>query len=623
MKKNLIYISLFSIFALWGCEDFLDKEPLDKLRDEIFWENETSLRAYSQDFYSSYFTGYGQDYRIFGGYFSGDTYNDDFLLTTATGTDRAQRFYFPASNTIAPNDNTVWKKQYEIIRKANVMLERIPGMDVDEEIKQHWTAVGRFFRAMAHSALVKEYGDVPYFDTAPAPEQLDLPYKERDPRLVVVGKILEDFDYAVDYMREDDGLLQLNKSVAGAFMSRWMLFHGTWLKYHGTSTSPSAAQVDDGFIKSCLDGAIKGANAVIGSGRFKIGNTYNALFTSESLAGNQEIIFYREYVTGLAANALMAYNAKEDQELGGVTKGLIDSYLCSDGLPVSQSPLYKGKEDPGIANAFQERDPRLYDTFVDTLRIMNSGLHSATSPTGYVCKKFLNETWLANEEPFVTGLLSPADAPIIRYAEVLLNYAEARYEVSKLGGDAFTQADLDLSINQIRQRELTKWDEKPAVFRSLPAVSLTGNALSVNGITIDDPARDPEVDPVLWEIRRERRIELALEGRRGEDLDRWGKFEYLQTQAGAGLSAIVLGAWIKKGDYPGISDAVRLYNPDGDATNEGYIVFYYYEGDKTAHRTFVKGDLNSERNYLRAVPLTEINKYTDAGYTLSQNPGWE
>jgi len=254
---------------------------------------------------------------------------------------------------------------------------------------------------------------------------------------------------------------------------------------------------------------------------------------------------------------------------------------------------------------------------------MNSGIHSSSSPTGYVSKKFLNEKWLEDNEPYITGLLSPADAPVIRYAEVLLNYVEARYEVASLGGTAFTQDDLDKSINRIRQRQLKKWNEIPEVSRSLPAVSLTGNALSVDGVVINDPERDQDVDPVLWEIRRERRIELALEGRRSEDLNRWGKYEYLNTQTTTGLSAIVLGAWINKEDYPGIQESVNLYNPTGDDTKEGYISFYYYAGDKTAHRPFVKGDIASERNYIRAIPLTEINKYKDAGYSLTQNPGWE
>ena len=622
MKKNLIYIGLLSIFAFFGCEDYLDKEPLDKLTNENFWVNETSLRSYTQDFYSSYFTGYAQDYRLFGGYFSGDSYNDDFLLSTATGTDRAVRFYFPGSNTTAPNNNVVWKKQYEMIRKANVMLEHIPDMNIEESAKMHWTGIARFFRAIAHSTLVKEFGDIPFYDTAPGPEQLDLLYKNRDSRVNVADKILEDFDYAVDHVRADDGTLQLNKYVVGSFMSRWMLFHGTWFKYHGTTVGGTSTAVDNATIKRYLDAAIKGANTVMSSGKFNIGNTYNALFTSESLAGNPEIIFYREYATGVLTNALMAYNAKEDQELGGVAKDLIDSYLCMDGLPISQSPLYKGKDDPSIENSFQNRDPRLYDSFVDSLRIMNSGLHSATSPTGYASKKFLNEKWLADNEPYITGLLSPADAPIFRYAEVLLNYVEARYEVSQVGGEAFTQADLDASINKIRQRQLTKWGETIAA-DALPQVTLSGNAISVNGTVINDPNRDTDVDPVLWEIRRERRIELVMEGRRSEDLNRWGKFEYLNTQKGGQPSDIVLGAWIKKADYPGIDKAVQLYNPNGDNTNEGYIMFYFYPGDQTAQRTFTKGDINSERNYLRAIPLTEINKYSDAGYTLSQNPGWE
>lgn len=628
MKKFLIYIGCISLLLMSACDDYLDKGPMDEFTNDNYWTSEKGLRSYSQEFYLTYFKGYDVEYRVFGGYFSGDSYSDDFLLVSNEGGSRTDRFYFPNTNVDGPNNETIWKNNYEVVRKANIMLGKIPDMDITDEAKEHWTGVGRFFRAMAYSNLVKEYGDVPYFDTATDPADDELIYKNRDSRVTVAEKVLEDFSYAVDHMRPADGTLQINKYVAGAFMSRWMLFHGTWLKYHGTTVGSASTSVDNNIIKKLLDGAVKGAEAVMGSGQFQIGDTYNALFSSESLANNPEIIFYREYVSGVLTNALMSYNAKYDQEQGGTTKSAIDSYLCSDGLPIGQSSQYQGTTDPSIANSFKNRDPRLYDSFADHLRIMNSGLHSATSPTGYACKKFLNEQWLEDGLTYVNNNLSPADAPVIRYAEVLLNYVEARYEVSKIGGTAFAQSDLDKSINEIRKRKLTKWGESPAVVRTMPGVTLSGSNLAVNGVVINDPARDTDVDPILWEIRRERRVELMLEGRRSEDLNRWAKFEYLETGNGGVITDAVLGAWVKRSDYPGISKDVHLYNPEGNVAQEGYIAFYYHTDDpanpdKTTPRHFTKGQLESEKNYLRAVPVSEIIKYKDKGYTLSQNPGWE
>jgi hypothetical protein len=625
MKKYLVYIGCFLMLAsMPGCNDFLDKDPLDKLTNESYWVDETSLRAYSQDFYSTYFVGYAQDYRAFGGYFSGDSYNDDFLLTSDNVSDTDQRLFFPTTNTTGINGvTTTWDDQYKIVRKANVMLEKIPNMDITDEAKEHWMGIGRFFRALAYSTLVKTYGGVPYIDYAVDPADLDVLYKDRDDQVTVVNKILEDYDYALKHVRVTDGTRQVNKYVVGAYMSRNMLYHATWLKYHGTTVGTASQAVPNTELSKFFKGAIDGAQEVLNSGQFSIGNTYNALFTTDNLAGNGEVIFYREYTSGVATNAIMAYNAKEDQRLGGATIDAIESYLCLDGLPIGQSPNYQGATDPSIESAFKDRDPRLYDTFVDSLRILNSGLHPASSPTGFASKKFLNEDWLAADSPYVTGLLSPADAPVIRYAEVLLNYVEARYEISKVGGDAFAQADLDKSINEIRKRVLTKWGESPAVNRKLPTVTLSGNNLSVNGTIINDPVRDSDVDPILWEIRRERRIELMMEGRRSEDLNRWAKFEYLNTGAANSPTKKVLGAWINKSDYPGIEAAVKLFdpaNPSAATPTKGYIA--YYAVDEVL-RAFTKGDINSEKNYLRAIPVAQITIYKDKGYTLTQNPGWE
>lgn len=152
----------------------------------------------------------------------------------------------------------------------------------------------------------------------------------------------------MDNVRNDDTKLQVNRYVVGAYMSRELLYHATWLKYHGTTVGPTSETVADSDIKALLQGAINGANAVMTSGKFRIGNTYNALFTTDDLANNPEIIWYREYTTGLQCNALMSYNGPEDQTQGGVTQNVIESYLCTDGLPIGQSPLYEGKDDPSI-----------------------------------------------------------------------------------------------------------------------------------------------------------------------------------------------------------------------------------------------------------------------------------
>lgn len=624
MKKNILYISCALFLAVFSsCEDFLDRDPQNKQTNDTYWLNETSLRTYAQDFYSHYYTGYGTDYTVFGGYFSGDNFTDDFL--TLGGGVRN----FPVSATTDINNTTKpWSDGYDVVYKANVMIEKIPGMDISDEAKNHWTGIARYFRAMAYSSMSKIYGGVPYIDRVLDPfKDANELYKDRDSYLTVAKKILDDYQYALANVRTDDTKRQVNKYVVGAYMSRDMLYHATWLKYHGTTVGPESQKVSDADLKELFQGAIEGAEVVMESKQFGIGNDYNALFSTDDLAGNPEIIFYREYTTGVQCNALMSYNASENLDgLGSVTENVVESYLCSDGLPIGQSPLYKGTADPSIKNTFQNRDPRLYQTLVDSLRIFNSGLSPmAASPTGYAPKKFLNEQWFAEDSPFTKNIYSPADAPTIRFAEVLLNYVEARYEIAKVGGTAFAQADLDKSVNLLRGRKLTKWGEKPEVLRTMPAVTLNGGNLSVNGVVINDPVRDADVDPVLWEIRRERRMELIMEGFRGDDLRRWAKYEYLNSEDESGNpDKTFLGAYVKVADYPGIKvgeGGVRLFNP-ADPTNANPTEGYIWHLTQKNIRVFKKGELESERYYLRAIPNSQITTYKDNGYKLTQNPGW-
>lgn len=638
--KKILYIGCVLMGAsLCSCEDFLTKEPLDTHVNDTYWQSELSLRTYAQDFYSSFFKGYGTDYTVFGGYYSGDNYTDDFLSNINADTYSGAFLYFPSSSITGYNGVTsTWTNDYSVIYKANVMIEKIPDMPISDEAKNHWMGIARYFRAMAYSDLLKIYGGVPYIDRplAPTGDEETL-YKDRDPYLYVAQQVLEDYEYAVANVRKDDTRQQVNRYVVGAYMSRDLLFHATWLKYHGTNIGPSSEAVADEDIRALLQGAIDGAEVVMNSRIYRIGNTYNALFTTDDLYNNPEIIWYREYASGVQCNALMSYNCNEE-ERGGITQSAIESYLCSDGLPIGQSPLYEGADDPSIQNAFQNRDPRLYQTVADSIRLVavqGISFSSSRSTTGYACKKFLNDEWYASGSSYCNNINSPADAPCIRYAEVLLNYVEARYEISRVGGLPFTQDDLDKSINALRNRQLTKYGEVPQVTRTMPHVTLSGSNLSVDGVVINDPVRDPEVDPILWEIRRERRVELLLEGRRGDDLRRWAKYEYLNSEDASGNpTKVFLGVYIKLSDYPKMAISgedeesgeftryASLYNPN-DPTNadaqEGYVEPMFTQNDI---RIFQKGDLNSERYYLRAIPSSQITVYSDKGYKLTQNPGW-
>lgn len=567
--SNRIAIIFLLAFTLVACEkDFLEVPPQDQLVDETFWSSEANVKTFAYGFYPAYFVGYGSGYS-WGKYFSGQSLNDDFAPSNP-----------PRFTQQVPTSGGGWS--FAWVRKANIFINRVQTVPMEQEAIDHWTGVGRFFRGLEYHDLVKAFGDVPYYNEELSEEDNEQLYKKRDDRTFVMDKVLEDFYFAAEKVRDnvDNEGLEVDRSVVLAYMSRIFLFEGTWQKYHENNTAKAAEY---------LEAAKWAAEEVINSGQFSLAD-YREVFNSLSLSSNPEVILYREYEEGVLTHALNSYNNKEPQT--GVSKDAIESYLADDGLPISISSQYQG--DKGIENVMANRDPRIYETFVsDELRI--NGIDSDYSTTGYATHKFLNEE--IKDDPIGSSNLNPTDAPIIRYGEVLINYAEAAAELATVGGPALTQADLDMSINVLRDR--------PGI--GLPHMEVLGGEPAVNGMVYDDPARDPDVPSMIWEIRRERRIELMMEGFRLDDLKRWKKLNYVDMVEYPDINR---GAWVVKADYPG-ANLDNLILTEGD---QGYII---PASAQEALRTF-----DDPRVYLEPIPLDQITLYRDQGVELEQNPGW-
>lgn len=577
MKTSKIYTLIFLALTLVGCEkDFLEIPPEDRFVDATYWTSEENVETFAYGFYSAYFTGYSSGY-VFGDYFTGQSLNDDFAPSAPRT--------FPRN---VPTSGGGW--YFGWVRKENIFIDRVQDVPMGEEAVAHWTGIGRFFRGLEYHDLVKRFGDMPWYEEELS-ETDELLYRTRDDRTFVMDKVLEDFRYAAENVREtvDNEGLKINRNVVLAFMSRVFLFEGTWQKYHGNNTEKAAEY---------LEAAKWAADQVIQSGNYSLGN-YREVFNSLSLSGNPEVILYREYESGILTHALNSYNNKEPQS--GPSNDAIDHYLAEDGLPIEISPLYQG--DMGIENVTANRDPRLSETFVPyELRI--NGIASNYSTSGYATHKFLNEE--IADETIGSSNLNPTDAPVIRYGEVLINYAEAAAELATVGGTALTQADLDKSINVLRSR--------PGV--DLPPLELVGGEPAVNGVVYDDPNRDPDVPGIIWEIRRERRVELMMEGFRLDDLKRWMQLDKIDTVENPDIN---MGAWIDKTDYPDADlDGVQLADASGDHlpadANQGYIV--------PAPAPELERIFDDPRVYLYPIPLDQITLYADQGVTLEQNPGW-
>jgi hypothetical protein len=590
--KNKIFIIITVLLSLSSCEDYLDRPNLDTFDESNFWTSEGNMRLFANGAYTAYFTGYGSGF-TWGNYFTGGAWSDEYS-SSAIWTQN------PATS------GNGWSFTY--VRRANVMIDRVDDMPATEEAKNHWRGIGRFFRAMEYSDLARFFGDIPWYDKEILPSETDLSFKSRDLLPYVATKIMEDFQYAADNVRVNDGVFQINKDVVLAFMSRHLLYFGTYLKYNN---------IDQTVATTLLEKAKWAADQIITGNKYQVVDDYRGLFTSADLSGNKEIIMYRQYEIAKATHSLVSYNNQEPQT--GTTLKMVETYLSTDGLPVKQSPVYNYASDNGLRyypNQVKNRDPRMAATLVDSIRINQA--HNAYSTTGFLCLKFLPYAANATDAAYLSST-NVTDAPIIRYGEVLLNYAEASAELG-----TFTQADADKTINKLRNRSIKK-NNLGTALPKLPPMTVSGTNVLANGVQINDPDKDPTVSPLLWEIRRERCVELMFEGFRKNDLKRWKKFEYLKTKETSGPTTLGKGAYVDLSKFPTatrtkIIAAVKFYYPN--PTAEPLKAFIYNLYDANMRRDWLPGDAYYERQYLNSVPLDQITLYKDLGFVLTQNPGW-
>ena len=601
MKK--IYIVLvMSFVGLSSCSDYLDRKNLDSFDDANFWSSEANMRVFAQNFYLGYFTGYSNAW-AWGRYFTSGAVADEYYNSSTWGT-----------TTPATSDS--WSFTY--VRRTNIMLARVELMPVSEEIKEHWRGVARFYRAKEYSDLARIFGDMPVYTSeifpSTAPEIL---YKDRDPLSVVAQQILEDYQYAAANVRLFDGVNQLHRYVVLAYMSRDLLHMGTLLKYHKND----AATANTMFAQA------KWAAEQVMAGPFQIADDLRGIFIQDDLSGgnyssNSEVIFFRAYETGKVTHSLITYSSGIAEGQQGLTQRAMDAFLAADGLPIKQSPLYNYSSDNNIRyfpQMYANRDPRLSATVCDTLRI--NGVANGYGVTGICVWKFTPYV-LTNPDQY-TADRNYTDAPIIRLGEVLLNYAEATAELGQ-----FDQGAADRSINVLRNRNIRK-NNQGDVLPKLPPMTVSGTEVLANGVVLNDPDRDPSVSSLLWEIRRERWVELMQEGFRREDLRRWKMYKFMSNDEENGVpSTAVRGAIFDYTKYtPAQQREIRTrVNPaalytifPGDST---YIALNPMN-TQLSRRLWADGDLAFERQYFSAVPTNEISVYISHGFSLSQNPGWD
>jgi len=418
-----------------------------------------------------------------------------------------------------------------------------------------------------------------------------------------MDNVFDDFSYVLQNMRTSDGGAQnLNRYIAAAFISQFMLFEGTWQKYH---------LGDNAKATKYLGLAVQAAEVVMQSGKWSFGSDFRRLFGSEDLASNPEVILYRKYDAALGVtHCIASYSNITEGQAAAANLDLIRSFIAKDGQPYQNSAV-PNADQFDIANLIVTRDPRFEATFWDVPRSQASTLLYSDKFIDRVGPTFAGGSY----PPIYGSNTNTNDAPVIRLAEVVLNWIEAKAELESLGGLAVTQADIDASINAIRNRPLDAQAIAKNVTKTAP--------LSLASIP-NDPARDADVPALIWEIRRERRMEFVFEHTRLLDIKRWKKINYMDAAVNTDL---LLGPWVNfQTEFPQwlIASKVgklKVEKADGtvvtyDGANGADMVGFYIPENVSNRDPF------SNRVYMAPIGNNEISQYVEKGFTLTQTTGW-
>ena len=595
MKKNIILYSFIALLSgTAGCSDMLDQYPLDAISPETYYNNADELRSATNQFYG-----------MFPGAASGYTESADVVCT----------FNLPAEvqgiRTV-PTSGGGWNWEY--LRAVNFYLSHSVRCD-DVDAREHFDGIARFFRAYFYFEKVKRFGEVPWFDRELSSTDPEL-FRPRDSRDFIMDKILDDLTYAINNISDKKDLYNVTHWTALALKSRICLFEGTYRKYHGIP----------GYEKF-LDECATASKLFIDNAPYAIYKTgaqpYRDLFSSMN-AIEEEVILARDY--DRAQNVMHEANANTlSPTYGrpGMNKKIVNSYLMTNGDRFTDQPGYETMQ---YYDEMQNRDPRLTQTVVGPgyMRINSDKVESpnfSSSTTGYQIIKWVTD---ASGDGYMG---SSNDYILFRAAEVYLNYAEAKAELGTL-----TQDDLKISIKKIRDRVgMPNIDMDAANANPDPyPCALESGYQNVTG-----PNKG-----VILEIRRERTIELLLEGFRYYDIIRWkeGKI-FEQPYKGMYFPGLTKGSGENRYDVFDMNDGtvgdkekVDICIYTGKKPSVKNIRKFYKLGDEFVLTDGDKGNIichdiekeprqwREDRDYLYPIPTQE--RLLSNG-TLSQNPNWD
>lgn len=600
MKNNIIALILSASVLVVSCD--LAEQPKAKAGRDMIFGSETGLLTYTNGFYE-YLPDYDNAHK--------QNITMDNAAKNATGTYEVGAY--------TTNTSTSWS--WGSIRNVNYFLKYNTSSNVSEPIRNNYSGIARLFRAYLYFNKLVQYGAVPWIDIPLEPDSPEL-YKAQDSRDVIISKMIEDLDFAAANITEDKitpNSNRVNRWTALFFKSRVCLFEASFRKYHSTGSKFGKEYLKDCKItaEELYRQAADAAQEIIEKGPYRLytgtpyangRGSYRELFISDN-AVTQEVMLSLALDPVLQlGEANWYYNSSTYGPHLCMTHAFAKTYLNLDGTPYNDK---KGDTYKTFAEETSGRDYRLNQTIrgADYTCKDKEGVFVPTpaNMTGHSLTGYQFTKYVMDDISFDGGRTNYNDVPIARYAEVLLNYAEAKAELGTL-----TDADWEKTIGALRGRAgiTGGLDKKPTTADPYMMSIYTG-----------------VTDPVILEIRREREIELILEGLRLDDLKRWACGKLWETAAWDGIY------------IPALNTPLDL---NGDGTNDVFVTedskysgpyksIAMYTGDnlkvvKLADDTKGGYRLNYEISrvwndnmYIYPIPEIVIQKNPN----LKQNPGWD
>lgn len=599
--KKITYILLSACFLLTSCEDFLNRDPDAKVGSGDYFTDEGSLLTYINGFIQKY-TPSAADL----GY--GDGYSD--IMATE------KSFTFLTNASWTPDLQSGWSiSNWTPIYNINYFLVHMrEAKGLSEATYNHYEGTARFWRAWQYFEKVKTFGAVPWYDEPIDPEDMVALYKPRDSREYVMERVLEDLNFACEHCYTSSDWIncaRINRYIALAYKARVCLFEGTYRKYHSVDPSTGKAwedkQASAKFLRECAEACEElmaaGVYSIVNNPA-KVKTQYRELFTQEAV-NTTEVIWARQMSVGMTTfhDLTWRYTSGSYGQRWSLDQDFVKTYLNLDGSRHTTT----GEE---FTTEIENRDYRLSQSIITPgYTKLVGGISTATPPdftvtlTGYQVIKFN-----IDDKAYESASVSYNSLPIMRYAEVLLNYAEAKAELGEMDAAVWDQ-----TIAQLRSRA----GVTPVVpDKADPYME----AYFLNTVT----------DKWILEVRRERGIELCLEmGLRWDDDMRWHMGDLLTSDNNPWT-----GIWIGNTGY--------TYDFTGQSTDDnGDPVpdFYIRPGEDTEHSIAISNtganqtfSLNAagnivweykrtwgEKKYLRPIPQTAITRNPN----LEQNALWK